>query len=88
MSGETAQLKRLTDEQVSARLKAYNPGGSLERDIRYLWENAGEIIDDALTIDCVDGAIRPLLVQRAGRAPMAPGELLRGFPIPKGTILK
>ena len=46
MSGETAQLQRLTDEQVSARLKAYNPGGSLERDIRFLWENAGEIIDD------------------------------------------
>ena len=46
MSGETAQLQRLTDEQVSARLKAYNPGGSLERDIRYLWENTGEIIDD------------------------------------------
>ena len=32
MSGETAQLQRLTDEQVSARLKAYNPGGKLERD--------------------------------------------------------
>src|SRR3954467_4912458 len=46
MTGETAQLQRLTDEQVSARLKAYNPGGSLERDIRYLWENVGEIIDD------------------------------------------
>jgi methyl-accepting chemotaxis protein len=46
MSGDTAQLQRLTDEQVSARLKAYNAGGSLERDIRSLWENAGEIIDD------------------------------------------
>ena len=45
MSGETAQLQRLTDQQVSERLKAYNPGGSLERDIRYLWEQAGEIID-------------------------------------------
>ena len=27
MSGETGQLQRLTDEQVSARLAAYNPGG-------------------------------------------------------------
>jgi methyl-accepting chemotaxis protein len=34
MTGETAQLQRLTDEQVSARLKAYNPGGSLERDVK------------------------------------------------------
>lgn len=46
MSGESGQLQRLTDEQVSARLKAYNPGGALERDIRFLWEHAGEIIDD------------------------------------------
>jgi methyl-accepting chemotaxis protein len=45
MSGETGQLQRLTDEQVSARLHAYNPGGSLERDIHDLWEHAGEIIE-------------------------------------------
>jgi methionyl-tRNA formyltransferase len=46
------------------------------------------VIDDALTISCGDGAIRPLQVQRAGRGVMTPEELLRGFPIPKGTILK
>ena len=33
MSGETGQLQRLTDEQVSARLAAYNRAGSLDRDI-------------------------------------------------------
>ena len=33
MSGETGQLQRLTDEQVNARLAAYNAGGSLDRDI-------------------------------------------------------
>ena len=44
MSGETGQLQRLTDEQVSARLEAYNPDGSLERDIALLWEHAGDII--------------------------------------------
>ena len=33
MSGETGQLQRLTDQQVNARLAAYNPGGSLDRDI-------------------------------------------------------
>jgi methionyl-tRNA formyltransferase len=43
----------------------------------------GEIIDDALTIACADGAIRPIRVQRAGRGVMTADELLRGFAIPK-----
>jgi methionyl-tRNA formyltransferase len=47
----------------------------------------GEILDDSLNIAAGEGYVRPLLVQRAGRAPMSPGELLRGFAIPKGTIL-
>jgi methionyl-tRNA formyltransferase len=47
----------------------------------------GEVLDDELLIACEQAAIRPLKVQRAGRGPMAPGELLRGFPIPEGTIL-
>ena len=48
----------------------------------------GEVIDDALTIATEEGAIHPTLVQRAGRAPMTPSELLRGFAIPKGAILQ
>jgi methionyl-tRNA formyltransferase len=48
----------------------------------------GQVMDDNLTIACGVGCIRPLKVQRAGRAAMSPGELLRGFAIPKGTILK
>lgn len=47
----------------------------------------GTTLDDALTIACADGAIRPTLVQRAGRGVMTAGELLRGFPIPAGTQL-
>ena len=47
----------------------------------------GEVLDDSLNIAAADGYVRPLKVQRAGRAPMAPGDLLRGFAIPKGTIL-
>jgi methionyl-tRNA formyltransferase len=47
----------------------------------------GKVLDDALTIACGTGAIRPLKVQRAGRAPMSPEELLRGFQVPEGTIL-
>jgi methionyl-tRNA formyltransferase len=48
----------------------------------------GEVLDDSLNVATASGYIRPLKVQRAGRAPMAPGDLLRGFAIPKGTILK
>jgi methyl-accepting chemotaxis protein len=44
MSGETAQLQRLTDQQVSARLAAYNSGGSLDRDIALLRDNAADLI--------------------------------------------
>jgi methionyl-tRNA formyltransferase len=47
----------------------------------------GEVLDHALTIACGSGAILPTLVQRAGRAPMAATELLRGFAIPPGTTL-
>ncbi len=47
----------------------------------------GVVLDGVLTIACADGAIRPLLVQRAGRGVMTAEELLRGFPIPPGTRL-
>jgi len=45
MSGDTGQLQRLTDEQVHARLAAYNPDGSLQRDLHALWDDAGDIIE-------------------------------------------
>ena len=48
----------------------------------------GEVLNDQLAIACGSGAIQPLRVQRAGRAPMNPNELIRGFSIPKGTILQ
>jgi methionyl-tRNA formyltransferase len=47
----------------------------------------GEVLGDLLTIAAGEGAVRPLLVQRAGRAPMAPNDMLRGFAIRPGTIL-
>ena len=49
---------------------------------------SGEVLDDCLCIACGRGYVRAIKVQRAGRGVMTPGELLRGFPIPKGTILK
>jgi methionyl-tRNA formyltransferase len=48
----------------------------------------GKVLDSALTVATGHGAIRPLKVQRAGRAPMSADELLRGFKIPKGSVLK
>ena len=46
---------------------------------------AGTTVDNGLTIACGDGAIRPTMVQRAGRGVSATTDLLRGFPIPSGT---
>ncbi len=48
---------------------------------------AGVVLDDQLAIGCGDGAIRPILVQRAGKPAMDYMDLLRGFPIPAGTQL-
>ena len=48
---------------------------------------AGTVLDDQFTISCGEGAIRPTLLQRAGRGAMTSSELLRGFSIPAGTIL-
>ncbi len=47
----------------------------------------GEVLDDEFTIACGDGAIRPTLLQRAGKNPMPAAELLRGFAIARGTLL-
>ncbi|MEA3052476.1 MAG: methionyl-tRNA formyltransferase [Sphingomonadales bacterium] len=48
----------------------------------------GEVLPDTgLTIACGEHALAAVLVQRAGRAPMAGPELLRGFPIAPGTKL-
>ena len=47
----------------------------------------GEVLDDALTIACGEGALRAVSVQRAGRGVSSADELLRGFAIPAGTRL-
>ena len=48
---------------------------------------AGEVIDAQLTIACGAGALRPILIQRAGKSAMSPADLLRGFSLPSGTQL-
>lgn len=47
----------------------------------------GTAIDDHLTIACQTGAVRLVQLQRAGKKPMTAGDLLRGHPIPAGTVL-
>ncbi len=47
----------------------------------------GEVLDDALTVACGEGALRLERVQRAGRGAMKTQDLLRGFPVPRGTRL-
>jgi len=87
-------------DQVERQARAFNPvpGAWFEANgerIKLLEAAAGGdasdrpglVLDDCLTVACGQGYIRPLKVQRAGRAPMRPGELLRGFAIPKGTVL-
>ncbi len=47
----------------------------------------GQTLDDALTVACGVGAIRPLIVQRAGKPAMETASLLRGRGIVAGTQL-
>jgi methionyl-tRNA formyltransferase len=45
------------------------------------------IIDDDFTIACDEGAIRPLVIQREGKAAMPRDEFLRGSPLKPGDRL-
>lgn len=47
----------------------------------------GTTVDAGLTIACGTGAIRPRLLQRAGRGVTSLDEFLRGFPVASGTTL-
>ncbi|MBA4047653.1 MAG: methionyl-tRNA formyltransferase [Sphingomonas sp.] len=90
----------LPAEQIERQVRAFNPvpGAWFElagERVKLLAATVGDaigapgcVLDDALTIACGDGtALRPALLQRAGRGAMTPSDLLRGFPIPPGTLL-
>ncbi len=47
----------------------------------------GTVLGPGLTVACGAGALRLLTVQRPGRRALSDEELLRGFPIPAGTVL-
>jgi methionyl-tRNA formyltransferase len=48
----------------------------------------GELLDDGLTVACGSGALRLTRLQRPGKAAMDAREVLRGFALKRGEILK
>ncbi|MFT3968339.1 MAG: methionyl-tRNA formyltransferase [Sphingobium sp.] len=85
--------------EVERRIRAFNPtpgawlaiGGERIRILaaEVLADNgpAGTVLDDRLMIACEDGAIRPTLVQRAGKGAMPVADMLRGFAVAPGTVV-
>ncbi len=47
----------------------------------------GTVLDDLLTVACGSGAVRIIELQRAGRAAAPAEAVLRGFPVPVGSVL-
>ena len=86
-------------EQVERQVRAFapSPGAWFELEgERYrvlaagVVQGGGEvglILDERLTIACGDGAIRPTLIQRAGRPAMETAAFLRGRAVLPGTSL-
>ena len=86
-------------DQVERQIRAFNPapGAFFEYDgARYRIHqaqiietdgNAGTVLDDQLTIACGDSAIRPMVIQKAGRPKIQLHEFLNGSQISAGTML-
>ncbi|MFN3749055.1 MAG: methionyl-tRNA formyltransferase [Sphingorhabdus sp.] len=86
-------------DAVEQQVRAFNPvpGAFFEfqgeryrvlaADITEATGKIGTVVDDQLTIACATGAIRPALIQRAGKPAMPLADFLRGNRIPAGTIL-
>jgi methyl-accepting chemotaxis protein len=71
MSGDTGPLQRLTDEQVNARLAAYNPDGSLQRDVHRLWDDAGDIIESEVSAQFGPDAAAKVQLHYSGKVDSA-----------------
>lgn len=86
-------------EQVERQVRAFNPAPGawfefegeryrvLAAELSAKNGAAGTVLDDELTVACSTNAIRPTLIQRAGKPAMPTTELLRGKPIPPGKFL-
>ncbi len=83
--------------QIERQIRAFNPfpGAFFEyrgerfrilaAHVEHHAGTPGELLDDSLLIGCGHDAIRPTLIQRAGKGAMNAGELLRGFAMPAGS---
>ena len=88
-------------EQLERQVRAFDPwpgtffeaGGERLRLLRAAVQAGqagaapGTIVDDALTVACGEGTLRLLRVQRPGRGAMDAAAFLRGFALPRGTVL-
>jgi methionyl-tRNA formyltransferase len=84
---------------VERQIRAFNPVPGaffefvgerykvLDADIENAAGDRGNVLDDRLLIACNPGAIRPTLIQRAGKPAMPLADFLRGNAIPAGTRL-
>ena len=90
-SRSAVEVERQVRAFASAPGAWFEVGGervkALATDVVDAFGAAGTVLDDALTIACGHGAIRPTLVQRAGRGVTSTADLLRGFSIPPGSRL-
>jgi methionyl-tRNA formyltransferase len=87
-------------EQLERQVRAFNPAPGawfefegeryrvLAAELSAENGPAGTVLDDNLTIACGTNAILPTVIQRAGKPAMHTADLLRGKPIPPGTILR
>ncbi|SIN91526.1 methionyl-tRNA formyltransferase [Parasphingorhabdus marina DSM 22363] len=101
ISKEEARLDfNQTAAQVERQIRAFNPmpGAFFEHDgSRYRIHAAeivdtdgapGTVIDHRLLIGCGKGAIRPVIIQKAGRPKMPLADFLNGITIASGTGLQ
>ncbi|CCG07945.1 methionyl-tRNA formyltransferase [Pararhodospirillum photometricum] len=88
-----------TADEVDRRIRAFSPFPGAwfplgDERVKVLMSRAeegsgapGTVLDDGLLVACGRGAVRLLSVQRAGRAPLAAADFLRGRALPVGSVL-
>lgn len=88
-----------TAQEVERQVRAFNPAPGaffelegerykvLAAELAAGAGSPGVTLDDALTVGCGTASVKLALLQRAGRPAMTAAELLRGRPIPAGTVL-
>ena len=88
---------------ILGKIRAYNPNPGakcfingelikfIEAKKEFLNNNEnkpGTIIDEKLLISCRNDAIRPMVIQRSGKRALKLAEVLNGWKVPLGTLVK